>query len=324
MTSSYATKHTYKSAMEYFDVRRHYKETLARKRNEERESEDRKESFNMVDCLRCKFARDGMIFIPGHLLCTCVIQMPEADKVIELHEAEDYALSDVKQMEFTEEDFKMSIVLGHTDSTPAIGADSLPHKRTEDMDEGDPKAARIRHKCNAISVRFSKECLEIAADGGRQRKSPKIERKSLTLKGACHDGTSPTHVVIYASSGLGKTYMKAKLSERGIFILDTDDVPFMNADRMRSYLRWTSVVTNRLDLIREDMASIVFIPKSIETQRNRLRYRVSEEELSTLYYRTWGIRTKRMYRMYYEQSFVSDWFDFSPVTHEQTLPGSKW
>lgn len=101
--------------------------------------------------------------------------------------------------------------------------------------------------------------------------SPPLKNKrSFKIAGFNNPSTFYQNVVIYAPPGYGKTMLQAKGFTDEVILTDTDDVSVSTSQQLRTMLVHASVLTNRIELLTDEMPAIMFIPSHKPTFVSRV------------------------------------------------------
>jgi len=293
--------------------RRLYKRSLARqsqieeKDNAERGprySDEASASYRVIDCVRCTMQLRGFIMISDSVLCTCKVRVPDVqiiiteDDVEDKHEHQDTVpYVDV---------LATSVTLSSTKIEAPITKDNPPSRRIKlrTVDQHQYEEYTTVHHCeNALlAYNYNNETLELRnynehslnrlPKPGDKLKRLTIETEHLEIAGVGQTATSE-HVLIYAPPGCGKTTLQSQLHHDAIQILDTDDMPTCTQNDVKHLLRWTSVLTNRIDLISSDYPCIMFTPKDIQSLERSLSGQLTQIDIQYWYEAHQKITIKR-------------------------------
>ncbi|XP_069670346.1 uncharacterized protein [Periplaneta americana] len=322
-----------RSQMTIRDARRVYKMTLAalREKEMERTAQAKPFKYAAVDCLRCEMTSEGMIFIPGFITSSCIINVPE--EIITVSEEDVTELGVADSTDISSSDYlrtlAVSTAMGSIKSTPPITANvPLANKvKTRTLEKTDWQHTIDReytgHNCSKSIVAFddSKDSIvfEEREDGrdsdnlnscnsSATQTRMQLQRQGIRCKATA--ATRYTHAVIYAPSGLGKTTFQHKLISKGIYIADTDDIPYVDKDDISEMLKWTSVLTNRLDLLDGSWPTIAFVPFNAEILTRRCTaYGIANDEDAKYVFECHKfLKQPQLLICQMRDSYVSQWF----------------
>lgn len=261
--------------------------------------------------------------IPDSVLCTCKIEVPEEPKILEEGEGTDSLVPQVEEERIPHLNvLATSVLLGTTQKHGVTTQnDSLPKRIKERaINIYKPQAYKDEHKCEAVSVNYnsSDDALEIKVvsetytdwQGMKYQdsciKTPKLERQTLKIQGL-EGKTTARHALIYAPPGCGKTTLQRKLHAKAVAIVDTDDVPFCDKQDVEDMLRWTSVLTNRLDLVTTDYPCVMFSPSTVEAMGRSLKGQVDESDVRYWYEEHQKKRDRARVVILYHKTYLSSW-----------------
>ncbi|KAF2905170.1 hypothetical protein ILUMI_01007 [Ignelater luminosus] len=281
------------------EVRKLFKCTIAKFQLEEaRRAEERRNNVRsepkQTDCLRCMLIERGNIMISGSIVYVCKFKIPEGYTILE----DETTPANISDEEPSSEEYveilAKSIALGNVEQTPPIEKSQPPSQLIVERRihiKREPEFETNTHICNP-SIQPQTLDVPLLLDTDRLKKG------------------KADYAVIYAAPGLGKTTMQYVCAKRGLAILDTDDIPNMTKSKLKGLLSWTSVLTNRLDLLDPSAPTVAFVPESKVMLREKtqaimdlsdddLDYWISVHDFSQF---------TRVIECRVRNSYITDWF----------------
>lgn len=269
------------------------------KRKSEPEAKDRR---NNDECLRCLLISNGTVFIPERVLHSCQVEMAPGE-----YTEEDVDLDqEVMEQNNYQEVLETSTTLAAFDNRSAITKQTTLQERI-DIDLGKVIVKQEKYDTDHVCLR-SNVTLHAAkkvklVKGRSQVRTPKFQvvAKDRTL--------------IYAPTRFGKTTLQMKLQSRGMAVIDTDDLPGCTSVDVQRLLKTTTVITNRLDIVRltQNTQLVIFNAKTPSALRAKMNvsHAMSCNSAEKLWdaIRAQGDRPNTAYCIV-DASYVSQWFRF--------------
>lgn len=306
--------------------RRLYKRGLARQQEAMSQSSrvDQAPRYNIEDCSRCFLQKRGVIMIPDSCVCTCAIVMPseKTELVEEDAEAKD---DEVTESEGYMNCLTMSVTLGSVKAAPALYQNDSPARQIKERRiSEEPIFARYEnnHVCEQVSVSYSEDTKDLTISKGfietadwmgnsyleMDAETRSVEKVEVKVKKIPDKETKTQHALIFAPPGCGKTTLQQKMFNDNVVLLDTDDMPGCRVKDIKDLLCWTSVLTNRLDLVVEDYPVVMFVPKNPETLMRFKAPQLLVEDYQYWHSQISNRKSKAHLAIIYDHSYVSDWF----------------
>uniref|UniRef100_A0A1B0CRC8 Uncharacterized protein n=1 Tax=Lutzomyia longipalpis TaxID=7200 RepID=A0A1B0CRC8_LUTLO len=261
-------------------------------RNAAQEAE-RKDPATKPSCTRCLMIAIGIAFLPNHIASMGMVEIPSERVTFDDPETEKLPPVDISIKDYAST-LISSIILGCSEQpTTPLEVDARPMQLIKDRTYHQSRTVKPlgEHKCTGLTKKVDPERgtmilkyepttkLPPSIDLGKgiplnnpepQTISKTIIQKSLHINKMKASSSNPQHVVIFAPIGFGKTTLQHRLMQQGIAIPDTDDIPCITQQQFRDMLQWTSILTNRLDLLAKDMPIVACVPATVEVLRKRM------------------------------------------------------
>lgn len=305
--------------------------------------------YNIINCTLCLFIKRGICFLPDGLVHTCTINMP--DSQVQLSEdtlthtklashTTDMAVergsmdvAAVRETPVSEQQKSCSTpeheAMSTSDGKSKEGIEQRPLNReltrtipvqtlTSDeelktlmiveqsiaprrMNVGRIPDEALLQNTLGVNVRHTQRCSRSAIGN--------ITRVNYSFHGV--KGT-PSHVLIYAPPGYGKTTLQKEMFKKGITLLDTDRIPDPSPQDIDELLEHTSVLTNKWQLVTSRTPAIIFKPACIKTFVRRVSDKCKvTSDVAAQWYRDIRDRMhtpKSAIICITKTSYVTDWF----------------
>lgn len=210
-----------------------------------------------LECIRCAQMKRGVLesFTTAPHLEACAFKVDLSTKTDSIRGEKK---SDRVSPEFNRaypSTMAISVALTATQRSEVLPAEEpLETKMEREVTGKEREVKRAQHQCNRVNVRLK---------GVRY----------LKTRGAKKDTVSK-RILVFAPPKSGKTILQHKLMQRQIATIDTEDHPHARATDVATWLKKTTVLTNRLDLLEQapkDATKVAFLPRSSALLHERIR-----------------------------------------------------
>lgn len=247
-----------------------------------------------INCLRCMLIKHGNIMLSNSTISVCKFEIPEGHTILEDETTPAHHSDEKPSSKKYVEVLAKSVTLGNVEQTPPIERSQPPSQVVVERRihiQREPEFETDMHICIPSTQPQT-------LDAPLRLDTDRLKEGKLG------------YVVIYAPPGFGKTTMQYESAKRGLTILDTDDIPGMTKEKLKSLLSWTSVLTNRLDLLDPSAPTIAFVPESkvalkektraiMDLNNDDLDYWISVHDFS---------KFMRVVECKVRNSYITDWF----------------
>ncbi|KAG8295871.1 hypothetical protein J6590_070751 [Homalodisca vitripennis] len=243
------------------------------------------------NCYRCMLIEQGNVLISDFAISSCSIAAPREGVIKEEQLRRDEHIDHPSDQAY-QLTMAASTTFSSTETDFAICNDEPIKKIVEGncltlLKKFEP--VNPKHKCIASNKRIKNEnvALELLSEG-------------------C---TQAEHKLVYAPPAFGKTTLQHAAMRRGVAMLETDDTPGTTNSVLESMLRKTTVLTNRLDLVRQSSVPVIFFTTSswekLKERANLLD--INDEGWKNLW-QTTEEEAKRGLKCVSDTKFITDWF----------------
>lgn len=210
-----------------------------------------------LECIRCAQMKRGVLesFTTAPHLEACAFKVDMSTKTDSIKGDKRSALLSPQFKRAYPSTMAISVALTASRRSEVIPAEEPLEKKMErEIASQEMEMTHTQHRCERVKIRLT---------GVRY----------LNTRGAKKDTVSK-RILIFAPPKSGKNVLQHKLMQKQIATIDTEDHPHARATDVAIWLKKTTVMTNRLDLLEQapkEATKVVFLPRSSILLQERIK-----------------------------------------------------